>query len=192
MRWCWRSPPTTSSSTLEEFRATCLAGLKAAEAGHIVTFGITPSAPKTSYGYIRRGKPTRRRRRLRGRGLRREAGRRRPRRAMSPKAICGIPAISCFAPTCCWRSLTRFEPAMVTAVEAAVAGASDDLGFLRLDAGGVRARAAEVDRLCGDGEDRPRRRGRRQFPLVRHRLLGRDLRHRRSATRPATPCMAPW
>ena len=42
---------------VEEFRATCLAGLKAAEAGHIVTFGITPSAPKTSYGYIRRGKP---------------------------------------------------------------------------------------------------------------------------------------
>src|SRR3954449_1748234 len=43
---------------VEEFRATCLAGLKAAEAGRIVTFGITPSAPKTSYGYIRRGKPT--------------------------------------------------------------------------------------------------------------------------------------
>src|SRR3954453_15346128 len=42
---------------VEEFRATCAAGLKAAEAGHIVTFGITPSAPKTSYGYIRRGKP---------------------------------------------------------------------------------------------------------------------------------------
>src|SRR4249919_738407 len=42
---------------VEEFRATCLAGLKAAAAGHIVTFGITPSAPKTSYGYIRRGKP---------------------------------------------------------------------------------------------------------------------------------------
>src|SRR4249920_2027511 len=40
-----------------EFRATCLAGLKAAEAGRIVTFGITPSAPKTSYGYIRCGQP---------------------------------------------------------------------------------------------------------------------------------------
>src|SRR5690242_6689550 len=43
---------------VEEFRATCQTGLKGAEAGHIVTFGITPSAPKTSYGYIRRGKPT--------------------------------------------------------------------------------------------------------------------------------------
>ena len=42
---------------VEEFRAACLAGLKAAEAGQIVTFGIKPSSPKTSYGYIRRGKP---------------------------------------------------------------------------------------------------------------------------------------
>jgi hypothetical protein len=33
---------------VEEVRTTCLAGLRAAEAGHIVTFGITPSAPKTS------------------------------------------------------------------------------------------------------------------------------------------------
>src|SRR4051794_20107675 len=41
---------------VEEFRGACSAGLKAAEAGQIVTFGITPSAPKTSYGYIRRGK----------------------------------------------------------------------------------------------------------------------------------------
>src|SRR6185295_18196420 len=41
----------------DEFRATCLAGLEAANAGHIVTFGIAPSAPKTSYGYIRRGSP---------------------------------------------------------------------------------------------------------------------------------------
>src|SRR3954447_10999498 len=36
---------------VNEFRATCLAGLKAAEAGRIVTFGIKPASPKTSYGY---------------------------------------------------------------------------------------------------------------------------------------------
>ncbi len=35
-----------------EFRATCLAGRAAAEAGSIVTFGIKPTEPKTSYGYI--------------------------------------------------------------------------------------------------------------------------------------------
>src|SRR6266851_5821950 len=38
-----------------EFRATCLAGREAAEAGHIVTFGIKPTEPKTSFGYILRG-----------------------------------------------------------------------------------------------------------------------------------------
>ncbi len=35
-----------------QFRATCLAGREAAEAGRIVTFGIKPNEPKTSYGYI--------------------------------------------------------------------------------------------------------------------------------------------
>src|SRR5262249_6724016 len=37
---------------IEAFRATCLAGRAAAEAGRIVTFGIKPTEPKTSYGYI--------------------------------------------------------------------------------------------------------------------------------------------
>mgnify|MGYP003340158076 CR=1 FL=1 len=41
----------------EEFSAACAACLTAAEDGRIVTFGITPNAPKTSYGYIRRGAP---------------------------------------------------------------------------------------------------------------------------------------
>jgi hypothetical protein len=42
---------------VEEFRETCRSGLEAAEAGRIVTFGIQPTELKTSYGYIRRGKP---------------------------------------------------------------------------------------------------------------------------------------
>ena len=117
---------------VEEFRATCLAGLKAAEAGRIVTFGITPSAPKTSYGYIRRGKPT---------------------------GSDGVYAVEAFvekpnpetaaryvAEGYLWNSgnflfradvllaeLARYEPAMVTAVRRAVAGASNDLGFVRLE-----------------------------------------------------------
>jgi mannose-1-phosphate guanylyltransferase / mannose-6-phosphate isomerase len=36
----------------EAFGATCLAGRAAAEAGSIVTFGIMPTEPETSYGYI--------------------------------------------------------------------------------------------------------------------------------------------
>ena len=117
---------------VEEFRATCLAGLKAAEAGRIVTFGITPSAPKTSYGYIRRGKPT-------GSD-----------QVYAVEAFVEKPdpetAARYVAEGYLWNSgnflfradvllaeLGRFEPAMVKAVEAAVAGASRDLGFLRLE-----------------------------------------------------------
>src|SRR4029077_3988089 len=118
---------------VEEFRVTCLAGLKAAEAGHIVTFGITPSAPKTSYGYIRRGKPI---------GSDQvyavEAFVEKPNAETAARYV---------AESYLWNSgnflfradvllaeLARYEPAMVTAVENAVAGASNDLGFVRLEA----------------------------------------------------------
>src|SRR3979411_1628512 len=37
------------------FADACRAGRDAAAEGHIVTFGIRPTAPKTSYGYVRRG-----------------------------------------------------------------------------------------------------------------------------------------
>ena len=116
----------------DEFRATCLAGLDAAQAGRIVTFGITPSAPKTSYGYIRRGKP------------------------IGSKDVYALDAFvekpdaetaaRYVAEGYLWNSgnflfradvllteLERFEPAMVSAAEAAVAGATNDLGFLRLE-----------------------------------------------------------
>ncbi len=118
---------------VEEFRATCLAGLKAAEAGHIVTFGIKPTSPKTNYGYIRRGKPAGVGRRLSR--LRRswKSQTRRQRRATSPRAICGIPATSCSAPMCCWRSLRATSRPWPPRSHAAVAGASDDLGFVRLE-----------------------------------------------------------
>src|SRR5450759_4053069 len=114
-----------------QFRATCLAGREAAEAGSIVTFGIKPTEPKTSYGYILPGAPI-------GRG--------------------GVHAVKSFvekpdAATAAryvrdgylWNSgnflfradvllseLAKLEPAMAEAIEAAVAMASTDLGFLRL------------------------------------------------------------
>ena len=118
---------------VEEFRAACRAGLEAAEAGRIVTFGITPTVPKTSYGYIRCGEPA---------------------------GADGVFAVEAFvekpdaetaaryvADGYLWNSgnflfraevllseLRRFEPAMAAAVEAAVADAKDDLGFIRLAA----------------------------------------------------------
>jgi len=42
---------------LTEFAIAVAAAAQAAEAGYLVTFGITPTAPETGYGYIRSGAP---------------------------------------------------------------------------------------------------------------------------------------
>jgi mannose-1-phosphate guanylyltransferase/mannose-6-phosphate isomerase len=114
------------------FQDTCLTGRAAAEAGSIVTFGIKPTEPKTSYGYILPG---------------------------APVGKTGVKAVERFvekpdAATAArymldgylWNSgnflfradvlmseFSRLEPDMAAAVEAAVASAITDLGFLRLD-----------------------------------------------------------
>ena len=114
-----------------QFRATCLAGREAADAGRIVTFGIKPSEPKTSYGYI-----------LPGEKLAQNG-------AQAVKAFVEKPDAATAARYVrdgyLWNSgnflfradvllseLKRLEPAIAEAIEAAVAGASTDLGFLRL------------------------------------------------------------
>ena len=117
---------------VEAFRATCLAGRAAAEAGRIVTFGIKPTEPKTSYGYILPGEAI-------GAG--------------------GVHAVKSFVekpdPATAaryvregylWNSgnflfradvllseFDRLEPDMATAIKEAVANAGNDLGFLRLE-----------------------------------------------------------
>jgi mannose-1-phosphate guanylyltransferase/mannose-6-phosphate isomerase len=116
------------------FHSACRAGRDAALSGHIVTFGLKPSEPKTSYGYIRRGRPL---------------------------GIDGVAAVAAFvekpdAGTAAryvtdgylWNSgnflfraeallaeLGRHAPEMRSAAEAAVDEATTDLGFLRLAAG---------------------------------------------------------
>jgi mannose-1-phosphate guanylyltransferase/mannose-6-phosphate isomerase len=129
---------------VEEFQATCLAGLAAAQAGRIVTFGIAPTAPKTSYGYIRPGKP------IESSGARAGTVRNGTERVYAVDAFVEKPdadtAARYVADGYLWNSgnflfradvlldeLARYEPAMVASVEAAVAGAHDDLGFLRLE-----------------------------------------------------------
>ena len=114
------------------FHDACRAGLEAAQTGRIVTFGIKPSEPKTSFGYIRRGKALG------------------PKDAYAVEAFVEKPDAATAARYVkdgyLWNSgnflfradvllseLARFEPAMAEAAEAAVAGASSDLGFLRLD-----------------------------------------------------------
>ena len=116
---------------VEAFRATCLAGRAAAESGHIVTFGIRPTEPKTSYGYILPGEAI-------GSGS-----------VHAVKSFVEKPdpatAARYMREGYLWNSgnflfradvllseLDRLEPDITVAVKAAVANASDDLGFLRL------------------------------------------------------------
>jgi mannose-1-phosphate guanylyltransferase/mannose-6-phosphate isomerase len=114
------------------FDEACRAGRDAAAQGHIVTFGIRPTGPKTSYGYVRRGDA------LGVDGVNRVA-------AFVEKPDAAT-AASYVAQGYLWNSgnflfradallaeLARFEPAMAEAVEAAVAAAATDLGFVRLD-----------------------------------------------------------
>jgi mannose-1-phosphate guanylyltransferase/mannose-6-phosphate isomerase len=116
---------------IEKFLATCRAGLVAAEAGRIVTFGIKPTEPKTSYGYILPGEAI-------GDGV------------CAVKSFVEKPDAGTAARYVrdgyLWNSgnflfraavllseLKRLEPDMASAVDAAVENASNDLGFLRLE-----------------------------------------------------------
>src|SRR5215469_8707763 len=115
------------------FLAACRAGRDAAAAGHIVTFGIRPTAPKTGYGYIRRGP------------------------ALGIESVHAVAAFvekpdaataaRYLADGYLWNSgnfmfradallgeLERLQPDMARAVTSAVANAATDLGFVRLDA----------------------------------------------------------
>jgi mannose-1-phosphate guanylyltransferase/mannose-6-phosphate isomerase len=115
----------------DEFQASCRAGLKAATGGHIVTFGISPSAPKTSYGYIRRGVP------LGAQDVFKvEAFVEKPDAETAARYVAeGYLWNSgnfLFRADVLMAELRSHEPDMAAAAEAAVAGAVTDLGFLRL------------------------------------------------------------
>jgi mannose-1-phosphate guanylyltransferase/mannose-6-phosphate isomerase len=115
-----------------QFRATCLAGCAAAEAGRIVTFGIKPNEPKTSYGYILPGEP-----------IGKTGVQAVKRFVEKPDAATAATYVRdgylwnsgnfLFRADVLLSELARFEPAIVDAAEGAVANATTDLGFLRLD-----------------------------------------------------------
>jgi mannose-1-phosphate guanylyltransferase / mannose-6-phosphate isomerase len=116
-----------------KFRAAVATAAKAAEAGSLVTFGITPTAPETGYGYIRRGE-----------ALAKTPGGYRV-AAFVEKPDSATAAGYLASGQYLWNSgmflfradrylaeLARFEPAMLAAVKEAVAGATKDLDFIRL------------------------------------------------------------
>jgi mannose-1-phosphate guanylyltransferase/mannose-6-phosphate isomerase len=114
-----------------EFRATCLVGREAAEAGRIVTFGIKPTEPKTSYGYILPGEP-----------IGKNGVHAVKRFVEKPDAATGARYVQdgylwnsgnfLFRADVLLAELKRLEPEMAAAIDAAVKNAGKDLGFLRL------------------------------------------------------------
>ena len=116
----------------ERFHEACEAGREAASGDWLVTFGIAPTEPRTSYGYIKPGVP-----------LNTKHARAVERFVEKPDAATAARYV---AEGYLWNSgnflfraesflaeLERHEPAMAEAAEDAVAKASRDLGFLRLD-----------------------------------------------------------
>jgi mannose-1-phosphate guanylyltransferase/mannose-6-phosphate isomerase len=120
------------------------AGLAAAAAGKLVTFGVVPTKPETGYGYIRRGSG---------------AGPAYPIAEFveKPDAARAVKYLSAgdylwnsgmflFAARRYVEELGRLAPAMLEACQAALAGAKRDLDFTRLD-------AAAFARCPGDSID---------------------------------------
>ena len=114
----------------EAFRATCAAGREAAEQGSIVTFGIKPTEPKTSYGYILPGAPVN--------GSVRKVAKfvEKPDAATAARYVMDgylwNSGNFMFRADTLLSELKRLEPEMADAVDEAAAQATNDLGFLRL------------------------------------------------------------
>jgi mannose-1-phosphate guanylyltransferase/mannose-6-phosphate isomerase len=115
----------------DEFKRACLVGAQLAAQGHIVAFGIKPTHPATSYGYIRTGAKLDRA------------------HAHAIEAFVEKPdaatAAGYVAQNYLWNSgnflfhartmldeIERFEPLIAKAVKASVDGVARDLDFLRL------------------------------------------------------------
>jgi mannose-1-phosphate guanylyltransferase/mannose-6-phosphate isomerase len=117
----------------DAFMAACLAAREVAQRGRIVTFGVPPTEPATSYGYIRPGAP------LNGSA---EGGRAVLAFVEKPDASTAARYVAdgyfwnsgnfLFRADVMLAEIGRLEPGMAEAARAAVEGASRDLDFLRL------------------------------------------------------------
>ena len=110
----------------EAFAGVVAAAASLAEAGRIVTIGLTPTAPAAGYGYIgaarRSGRVPTRSRFIEKPDAARAA-------ELIGRAVSGMPASSASAPTACCARSANF-PDGLDAVQRAIAEGDDDLGAL--------------------------------------------------------------
>lgn len=108
-------------------------GMKAAEAGYLVTFGIVPTAPETGYGYIQAGD-------VWSDGVRElRQFVEKPNRETAEKYLASgeyvwNSGMFLLRADACLHELEQHAPAIVAAVRKALDGAREDLDFSRLDA----------------------------------------------------------
>jgi mannose-1-phosphate guanylyltransferase/mannose-6-phosphate isomerase len=118
----------------ENFRAAVDKAAVAASAGALVTFGITPNLPETGYGYIHRGAAI-----AEAPGCHHVlAFVEKPDQATAARYLregdyLWNGGMFLFRADRYLAELRRFEPAMAAAVEKAIAGATHDLDFTRLE-----------------------------------------------------------
>ncbi|QNM95041.1 mannose-1-phosphate guanylyltransferase/mannose-6-phosphate isomerase [Chitinimonas koreensis] len=115
------------------FRDCVAQALPVAQAGRLVTFGIVPASPHTGYGYIQRGVKDPRGPHY---GIERFIEKPDAARAQALLELGGHywnSGMFLFRADVFLAELRRFAPAIVAQAEAALAGADDDLDFMRLD-----------------------------------------------------------
>jgi mannose-1-phosphate guanylyltransferase/mannose-1-phosphate guanylyltransferase/mannose-6-phosphate isomerase len=120
---------------LPAFRAVVATAAEAAAGGALVTFGITPTAPETGYGYIRRGPALDS---IEG-AFRVAAFVEKPSRDKAQLYLDGgehfwNSGMFLFPVAKVLAELERFVPAVLSACRLALAGARTDLDFIRLEA----------------------------------------------------------
>ena len=114
------------------FQQACLDAAAAAEEGYIVTFGITPTEPRTSYGYIKPGKPLGTPGAFAVTSFVEKPDRETAERYVADGYLWNsgnfiFPAALMLA------EAAEFEPEIAAGAEETIAGAVEDIGFVRLD-----------------------------------------------------------
>lgn len=117
---------------ISAFHAGIVIARAAAEAGAMVTFGITPTAPETGYGYIKAGAAAS------NKVLKLERFVEKPNRATAEQYLASgdyywNSGMFMFRASVYLAELEKFAPEMVAACRAAVAGGQSDLDFVRLE-----------------------------------------------------------